>query len=218
MAWYGRVAAATFAVCACSNRDLTGDFGDGEGSSEGAGASSSFGSVDPLDSSSSSADASDGSGEDGPQGEDSEWLFAMATSLSPATPLQWHVVTDWEAGELVEIRFQSLSLDQGSTTIPREPVGDAFVPTDMVVDDTGQFGVAFADMFVPGAANPITGSDIRAEDVRFAGTMPTADSACGQATGTITAPIMIPLEGSTFAAVRITSLAELPLEFPAACE
>jgi hypothetical protein len=45
-----------------------------------------------------------------------------------------------------------------------------------------------------------------------------AGASCGTVEGEVIAPIATPLTGSTFAAVPITSVAELPIDFPSACQ
>lgn len=210
------------ALCACSSRGIVAD-GDDSDSDDGDGdTSSSAGSVtvvsdgddDGRDSGfADTADTLDLGGQHG----DEQWLLAMAVNLSPQTPLQWHVMVDWEGDEVALVRVQSLSLDSGSTTTPRELVGDPTIADELGIDDLGNFGLAFDALLVPAAANPITGSDISAIDVRLVG-MGTATTSCGTVMGTITAPIETPLDGSTFAAVPIASVDDLPLEFPSACE
>jgi hypothetical protein len=148
--------------------------------------------------------------------EDREFLLAVATFLAPGTPLQWHMVSDWEDGELVEVRLQSLSLDVGSVTEPRQLVGESFV-IEGYSGDTGDLGFAIDELSVPGEANPITGGPIFATDVRMIGMMLDGGSACGTVTGMIEMPISSPLDGSTFAITPIESLDALPDVVVAGC-
>ncbi|HET6581785.1 MAG TPA: hypothetical protein VFG69_00035 [Nannocystaceae bacterium] len=211
-------------LCACSGRGIVDedddDDGEGDGSSEAGSATvASVGDASVGDDGGPESGSIDGgeSSDDGAQGEDRQWLLAMASVISPQTPLQWHVVADWEGDQVIGVSVQSLSLDPGSTTAPREPLGSPTNADDLAVDDLGGFGMSFAELVVPGAANPITGGDIVFADVRFIG-MGTNTTSCGVVMGTVTAPIMLALDGSTFAAVPITSVDDLPLEFPSACE
>lgn len=214
-------------MCGCTGRGVVGDEegadtnGD-EDSSDSAASLSSVGSIaeesaESVDEGVSSDDAADTSIDDGPPPEDQEWLLAIATFLDPDHPLQWHVIVDYEDGELIELRLQSLSLDMGSTTAPRQLVGNVTVTDDLTVDDAGNFELVIAHLVVPGEANPITASEIVAEDVRLTGTG-MLGSSCGTVEGMVQAPIMTALTGSTFAARPITSVDDLPLEFPVACE
>ena len=205
-------------VCGCSGRGIVGN-DDGADTSGDEDSSDSVASLDSVGSIAEvSADEGDEaeSADDGAPPEDQQWLLAIATFLDPSKPLQWHVVVDYENGELVELRLQSLSLDMGSTTSPRQLVGAVTVTSELAVDDVGYFGLVIDELRVPPEANPITGSEITAVNVRLAG-MGTATTSCGTVEGDVLQPIATPLTGSTFAATPITSVDALPLEFPAAC-
>jgi hypothetical protein len=221
-------------VCACSNRVVANDEGEGDGATSSAddGVDDRPGEdgVDDRPGDGSDPDAgelddgvdvdSEGEGEgevdEGMMREDQEALLAVATFLAPETPLQWHLVSDWEDGELVEVRLQSLSLDIGSATQPRQLVGEPFV-VEGFVGDTGEIGIAIDELSVPGEANPITGSPIFGTDVRLVGMMLDGGSACGTVTGMIEMPLQTPLDGSTFAITPIESLDALPDVVVAGC-
>ena len=70
-------------------------------------------------------------------------------------------------------------------------------------------------MFVAGECNPITGSDVDAEDIVLDGELVDDSSWCGSVDGDVTSPIETPLSGSTFAATRFDG--DLPLVFPGGC-
>lgn len=201
-------------VCSCSERGL-GDDG-GESTSDDVQESSS--SIDP------GADDQAATDEDGPVVDDGpeplprgeQWLLAVAVIINPQTPLQWHVVGEWTGSQL-DATMQSLELGPGSTTSPRTPVGDA-TPFRFVVDERGGLSFTLDVLRIAGMANPITGSEILADDVTFAGRYQIDDVWCGTVTGTVTQPLMLDLTGSTFAAVPIDSLDALPVSFPSACE
>jgi len=206
-------------VCGCSGRGIVGndeggDTSGDEDSSDSGASLDSVGSIADADSAESASSAE--SADEGAQPEDQQWLLAIATFLDPSQPLQWHVVVDYENGELVELRLQSLSLDMGSITSPRQLVGAVTVTSELAVDDVGYFGLVIEELRVPPEANPITGSAITAVNVRLSG-MGTATTSCGTVEGDVLEPIATPLTGSTFAATPITSVDALPLEFPAAC-
>lgn len=147
------------------------------------------------------------------------FLVAISTTVDVSKPLQFlaDVQTDYDdAGTgSMTIEFQPLSLDVGSTTEPREEVGDAIVvDTDV---NTGAFTIPFGETMVTGQANPITGSDILA-DLSLQGNVRSANAWCGGVDGDVLSPIMVPLAGSTFAAIRLADRSERPLEFPVSCD
>ena len=148
------------------------------------------------------------------------YLLAVAASISPATPLQYIATVTYNPElDAMGIELQALSLDIGQTTTPREPVGAPGYLDGVPVSIGGGFTLDLSGIEVPGAANPITGSDIVAGDLVLQGTVRTPDLWCGTASGAITVPADIDLTGSTFAAVRIqaTDPASLPTEIQAAC-
>ena len=144
------------------------------------------------------------------------YLLAIAAVIAPETPLQWQatVVQDLNTGEL-EIELQPLSLDPLGTTFPREPVGDPRIVTANLGPDN-TFVLDLGQVYVPGAANPITGSDIYTtlalDGVAFA-----SDLWCGEVTGSVSAPLQLDLTGSTFAFTPITATGELPDPVVARC-
>ncbi len=223
-AWLG----VCLGVCACSGRIVAdGDDGADTGGSPTSSADDGvddFGDEQPVPDSGEAevgevegeVDEGEAEVDEGMQREEKEALLAVATFLAPATPLQWHLVSTLENGELVEVRLQSLSLDVGSTTTPRELVGESFV-VETAVDDVGGLGIRVGELFVPGAANPITGSDITGMDVRMIGDTFMDGSACGTVTGMIVQPLETPLDGSTFAVTPIESLDALPDVVEAGC-
>jgi hypothetical protein len=69
---------------------------------------------------------------------------------------------------------------------------------------------------IPGAANPISGNELVIGQLVFASEQ-TEPSICGSATGSITQPAMISLEGSTFTLIPVTDLARAPEPPPINC-
>ncbi len=149
---------------------------------------------------------------------DGVYLLAIDTIIAPGLPLQFLADVDGELdAELngtVMLTIQPLSLDPQSTTDPREEVGDSIVVDADVV--AGAFTVVFGETMVTGAANPITGSDIVA-DLSLESSIRSADAWCGDAVGEVLSPIMAPIDGSTFAAIRLADRSERPLMFPCSC-
>jgi hypothetical protein len=147
------------------------------------------------------------------------FLFALAPSLSPATPLQFIATNTIEiapdgSSATLNMVLQPLSLNVGSTTEPREPVGEPIEILGIEVDAGGAFALeSLGDgpVMVTGAANPITGSDIVAE-LSLMGAIQDEDLMCGTAAGQVTSPLVADLAGSTFGSQRIesTDAASLP--------
>ncbi|MFV8751012.1 hypothetical protein ACNOYE_10745 [Nannocystaceae bacterium ST9] len=144
------------------------------------------------------------------------YLFALETSLGPDVPLEFLLTIDM-FGCTAILEFQPLSLDMGSQTEPREPVGEPLVFTDVSFDAVGHFTLDMGEVMVTGAANPITGSDIEAE-LALDGHVVHVDAICGTASGTLTSPLQADLAGSSFAALRVTDPELLPFPFPYACD
>lgn len=146
-------------------------------------------------------------------------LFAVSVVIDPAHPFQWLAdvtQTNHSGGATLKIELQPLALDTGATTTPRTPVGTA-LDVETEVGEDGSFVFALPGLMIPGAANPITGSDIGG-DIVVQGTIESAALWCGTVSGTITQPLMLDLGGSTFAGTRVGSITELPGDpIPAAC-
>ena len=185
-------------------------------------------STSDIDTSSTGADASgstsstslpsDSSSGDGPiydvgMDEGTTYLLALSTPIDPALPLQFLAEIAVDDAMLV-ITMQPLSLDQGSTTAPRVPVGTLLVPT--VEFMTPAFSAQLDDAAIPGAANPSSGEDI-AGSITLTGSLAGAGTPCGQADGMITAPLAMSLAGSTWAATPVADVDALPDDFPVAC-
>lgn len=142
-------------------------------------------------------------------------LLAIDTVISPGLPIQ--AVVNLTAGTgTVDLTLQFLSLDQGSTTTPRQPVGDVYAYAGLPVDGTGTFYWDTGVILIPGAANPITGSDLVVSiqtNVVPVGT----PAYCGPVGGLVTSPIEAPLDGSTHAMTAIGDVGSLPTDFAVAC-
>jgi hypothetical protein len=148
-------------------------------------------------------------GPDLPTGSSSGvYLLAVSTIVSPDLPFQFLTTVDASDPSLWTFVFQPLSLDGGQTDSPRLPVGDPFVFTDVPVMN-GQFTLDFGELLLAGATNPITSSDITAT-ILLAGQVQDADAFCGDVSGMVTAPLMTTIDGSSFAAVRVAGLDDLP--------
>jgi hypothetical protein len=161
-----------------------------------------------------------GSGETEGMGLDVDgvYLVAVNTIVSPGLPLQFvaDVTAELDAmgNGTISVDFQPLSLDQLSTTVPREEVGDAIT---IEGDVSGfAFTLPFGEITVTGAANPITGADITA-DLALEGTIRSENAWCGSVTGMVLSPLMVDLGGSFFGATRLADRSERPLRFSCEC-
>ncbi|MEX1368667.1 MAG: hypothetical protein AB1Z98_36400, partial [Nannocystaceae bacterium] len=132
-------------------------------------------------------------------------LLAIETTIAPGLPLQAIVIATPGPGT-VDLTMQWLSLDVGSTTDPRQPIGEVMQFSGIPVADDGSFAWTPGRLAIPGAANPITGSDILA--FVEAQVLPAGEPYCGRVSGDILAPLQAPLDGSTHAMTQIRSIDE----------
>jgi len=151
------------------------------------------------------------------------FLLALASFLSPPTPLQYFTTVTFEenpdgSGGTMSLMLQPLSLDPGQTTTPRQPVGEVLEIVDVPVSADGAFTIDVMEMIeIPGEANPITGSPIVVDRLILDGSIQSEDVFCGIADGHVLSPLDTPLTGSTFAAERVPAIDMLPLEVLGAC-
>ncbi|MCA9656616.1 MAG: hypothetical protein H6712_05555 [Myxococcales bacterium] len=147
-------------------------------------------------------------------GEVVSTLLAIDTAIAPGLPFQAIVVVV-RGPTGVTLTLQWLSLDVGSTTAPREPIGEPLVFPDLLVDEGGGFSWATGELLIPGQANPITGSDVVIDVV--AEVVPEGAPYCGRVSGDVLSPIQASLDGSTLAMTQIDDPSELPVDFPVSC-
>lgn len=154
-------------------------------------------------------------GDTGTPGGPQTLLLAINSSLAPGLPFQAIVTTTPGMGT-VDLTLQFLSLDVGSTTAPRQLVGDLYGYAGVPVDMSGTFYWDTGIILIPGAANPISGVDI-VTSIQ-ANAVPAGSPAyCGQVGGTVLMPVEATLEGSTHAMTAVSDVANLPLEFAVTC-
>lgn len=149
-------------------------------------------------------------GVDGPQ----TLLMAIDTPLAPGLPFQ-ALVTTVPGDGTVDLTLQWLSLDPGSTTSPRQPVGDMYAYPAIPVEADGSFVWGIGVVLIPAAANPITGSDtVVALTVAAREEL---NPYCGEVGGLVMSPIEQPIDGSTHAMTAVTDPLALPVDFPVSC-
>lgn len=143
------------------------------------------------------------------------YLLAVALDLDPDTPLQFVATFDPDGAGATALVLQPLALDVLSITSPRDPFGDPLVFSGVpVVED--RFEVDLGSLLLPGATNPVTGSDMMVE-MSIAARIDDDGFICGTVEGMVMDPLSLDLAGSTFAAVPIDSASMLPLEVPISC-
>lgn len=148
------------------------------------------------------------------------FLFSLSAVIDAPHPMQFYTTVTFTPGGdggTLAMDLQPLSLDVGSTTAPRMPVGEVLSLPATPVDAAGAFSFVIENpVMVTGAANPITGSDIVAT-LQLDGVIQSEDIFCGTVSGMVTQPLMLDLMGSTFAAERVTGMDALPTEVIFAC-
>ena len=138
------------------------------------------------------------------------YLFVFDTVVQPGTPLQWEA---WISREPDAMTGQSLTLGQGSTTDPREPIGGVW-DAKFAVEPDGSFTIGVVPLAITGEANPITGSDVVTSEMALESQGPL----CGiLVAGELTEPLPLDLLGSTFALVPVGEGEPWPTEFPLGC-
>jgi hypothetical protein len=154
---------------------------------------------------------------------DGEFLLSIQTALGD--PLRLVVTatsTPMASGGTVDLAFQPLVAGNcpGQEGNGGQPAGDPLPPLeDIPVAADGTFDVTQLDATTPGEANPITCADIVA-DIQFIGCTKSADLICGDIDGMVKQPLMLPLTGSTFGAIKIETGARGDANLPepvAAC-
>ncbi len=183
--------------------DSSGGGSSGGGSSGGSSSGGSGSDSGSSDSGSSSGGVgSSSSGEAVLPDISGSHLLVISTTLAPDLPLQYDVTVVQTAnggGALLDISMQPLTLDVGSTTTPRLPLGAPLVFDDVAVAADGSFSIDVGQLDIDGLTNPVTGSDATAQNVVLDGQLVSDDSWCGTVTGDLTVPLMFDLGGTTFA-------------------
>ncbi|HEX6245259.1 MAG TPA: hypothetical protein VFZ61_30260 [Polyangiales bacterium] len=143
-----------------------------------------------------------------PEQSAGNFLLAVSTGLGRTKPVVslLEVEADDQDGQLeLRLRYRPLAASDRKT-----PVGEFNAWQSVLVNADGTYTAPSIRVAVPGAANPIDGSNIEA-DLTLQG-RPTAkvepgktvDFLCGDVSGTLFAyGLPLPLAGSTFTATRI---------------
>jgi len=209
---------SALASVGCQNNTVDLHF-ESEGAANGdeSGSSDTGGPV-PTTSASGDAEADDGVVDTGPLPMPpiaGNWLLAISSPLDPSLPFQFLVLAEDIGGGLFNLTMTSLSLDVGSTTTPRQPVGEPKIFFGVPLSPDTGFEIFTGPLVIPAAANPISGSDVTV-DILLSG-LPTGQPYCGAVSGSVTAPAAVDLAGSTFGTEKVDDVATLPTTFAVAC-
>lgn len=127
---------------------------------------------------------------------DGPYVLTLAASIAPTTPIMTLLdltTPDYMGGTGFAFDARALSAADRKT-----PIGDPISAGPVVVEANGHYRLPLSGVSIPGAANPISGSDI-AVDLELSGNLcGPPESFCGTFNGEVSQPIQLPLDGSTF--------------------
>lgn len=138
-----------------------------------------------------------------------QFLATITPGFAPNAQLQFLATVTYTptgSGATVDLSFQPLWAANCNDPTPdqvRTPVGDPLVTNGIAVDAGGTFDLTFMNATVDARANALLCGDIVA-NVELFGTLKSTDLFCGDVGGNVTQPIPAALDGSTFAAIRVT--------------
>lgn len=141
-------------------------------------------------------------------------LLAINTVWSDTEFIQ-ALMTSMPGNGATDITIQFLSLDVGSNTSPRQPVGPVYSYPAVPVDASGGFVLDAGMITIPAEANPINGLEIATTLVLIA--RPEGAPLCGDVTGSVSVPVVAQFDGSTHAMTSIPGPSELPTNVVASC-
>ena len=124
------------------------------------------------------------------------YVLAINTTLSPGTPLLFKsdVVVDLEAST-IKMTIYPISVDG-------EVLPDAIDRDPVPLNADGTFTLPFGEVDVTGNANPVSGSDIKA-NLTLVGRLRSDEFFCGELEGQLIFPTMFDLAGSTIGSVKL---------------
>lgn len=143
---------------------------------------------------------------------DGDYFMTLSAKLNPQKPFAFLVKVTTEAmgdGIGLSMNVQALQADDRATL-----VGDAIDVGPYEVAADGRVDIGFPELFVPdqmhqyvaipGAANPITGSDIQASATLSGTVCDPGEFICGDVVGEAKTSFTLKLDGSTFTLQKIT--------------
>ncbi len=139
---------------------------------------------------------------------DGDFLFALSAKLNPKKPVLFDTdLTTQDGPNGLQFSLLLQPLDAKDRT---SPVGASTTVGPFDVNADGSFTAVFPPLSVDGAANGLTGSDLVAEATIIGQLCAPADFICGDITGWVTSPSMLPLDGSTFTMERLSAPGTFP--------
>jgi hypothetical protein len=141
-------------------------------------------------------------------------LLAVSAAFSPKKPILFVATVEASAAPSAQLRF-SFDLQPLSATDRRTPVGSS---TGRAETTAGvPFALDFGAVTVTGEADPLLPGRPIAADIALSGELCAPDPAtgeveflCGAVSGTVSEPVELKLEGSTWTARRIQDPSSLP--------
>lgn len=227
--WFRRLRGAALFGCAVALQACSSGAGGGVFADGGAGLGGGGGSAGSAGSGAGGASGSAGTGGGGgaagaggaagsagacavpaPGALDGEYLFTLSFPIKPESPLVFLAKVSSQSGfgGGTEMTWKLEPLDR----IDRKtPVGGLWIPEPIAISSTGTIDINPPLADVPGEANPISGSDMSFDLSRLLGTFcGTGSFYCGTADGTITKPISLNVDASTWTLQKIESAAVYP--------
>ena len=211
MKYLAMLLALPMTLCAaCQNNTVELDFDSEAPPDDGSDGTASTTSSDP-DSTGVDVDT----GPPPPPGIAGNWLLAASTPLDPSLPFQFLVLAEEVGPDTYNLTMTPLSLDVGSTTAPRQPVGEPKILFGVPLTIDAGFEIYTGPLVIPAAANPVTGTEVTV-DILLSG-MPGGNPFCGNISGSVTAPAPADLAGSTFGTEKVNGVDSLPTTFATSC-
>ncbi|MBL8787116.1 MAG: hypothetical protein JNJ59_19585 [Deltaproteobacteria bacterium] len=134
------------------------------------------------------------------------YLQGVEVAIDRTKPLRFRVDVDIDlTTNTIDFAMQALAAPPNNGDIPAgTPVGEIYTATSPITPADGKFVLAFPSIVVPTAANPILPAPVTAT-LTFSGCTSTATFSCGTIAGSITDPVTLALDGSSWA---LTPLAD----------
>lgn len=133
------------------------------------------------------------------------WFFALSATLDREAPIFFEITFSIDDEGILQasgqpLRYDADPVDGTPAENPRVAVGEPVLSSSPYGAD-GTYSLTFPDVTVTGEANPLTGRDILGTvilDGRFEG----ENTTFGAMSGEIVEPLVLNLNGSTYAGVR----------------
>lgn len=147
------------------------------------------------------------------------YLLGAAVVVDPAKPLRFKLDLTVDLSALtIDAVLQPIAVPPNNgATAPGTLVGEAYTTSASLDGTDGGFALDFGTIVVPAEANPILPAPVTANLV-LEGCTSTPTSSCGAIQGDITAPVALPLAGSTWAIVPLPAGVDpMTVEYESAC-